>query len=99
MQTRVRSDRSRFYLERFRLRRVVDSPALLLAPIERPFERRVPAVPRYDGARFASIAAALEDKPEIFEHVTPASGSRDRREVVRALDRDRKARCFLNAAS
>lgn len=108
MEARVRGDRSRIYFEHFRLWRFVESLAFLLAGIERPFERRVPAVPRYEGARFASIDAALEDKPKFFEHLMAATGSCDRREIVRelnairarrALDRDPEGRYFINAAS
>jgi UbiD family decarboxylase len=49
-------------------------------------EASVPAPPRYEGARFASIAAALADGPKHFEELMAAVDSRDGREVVRALD-------------
>jgi 2,5-furandicarboxylate decarboxylase 1 len=49
-------------------------------------EMRVPAPPRFAGRRFASVAAALADGPKSFEDLMSALGSRDGREVVRALD-------------
>jgi UbiD family decarboxylase len=49
-------------------------------------ETRVPAPPRYTGARFASLAAALADGPKSFEQLMSAVGSRDGREIVRALE-------------
>jgi 2,5-furandicarboxylate decarboxylase 1 len=49
-------------------------------------EVRVPAPPRFAGRRFASIEAALADGPKFFEELMVAVGSRDGREVVRALE-------------
>ncbi|HEY6254738.1 MAG TPA: UbiD family decarboxylase [Xanthobacteraceae bacterium] len=49
-------------------------------------ETRVPAPPRYEGKRFASIEAALADGPKSFEQLMSALGSRDGREIVRALE-------------
>jgi 2,5-furandicarboxylate decarboxylase 1 len=49
-------------------------------------ETRVPAPPRFAGRRFASIEAALADGPKFFEELMSAVGSRDGREVVRALE-------------
>jgi len=59
----------------------------LLAPGEqRPLEYRVPAAPRYEGLRFASIEAALEDGPKYFEDLMAATGSADGREIVRWME-------------
>jgi UbiD family decarboxylase len=49
-------------------------------------ELRVPAPPRFEGKRFASLEAALTDGPKFFEDLMSALGSRDGREIVRALD-------------
>ena len=49
-------------------------------------ETRVPEPPRFEGKRFASIEAALADGPKFFEELMAAVGSRDGREIVRALD-------------
>ena len=49
-------------------------------------ETRVPEPPRFDGKRFASIEAALADGPKFFEELMAAVGSRDGREIVRALE-------------
>jgi UbiD family decarboxylase len=49
-------------------------------------ETRVPAPPRFAGRRFASIEAALADGPKYFEDLMSAVGSRDGRDVVRALE-------------
>ena len=59
----------------------------------------------YEGKRFRSIHAALEDGPKLFEELMAAVGSRDGREIVReldglrrkGLDRDDKGRYFLKA--
>jgi UbiD family decarboxylase len=67
-------------------------------------ETRVPEPPRFAGARFASIEAALNDGPKYFEELMTAVGSRDGREIVRelealrttlALDRDQDGRYFV----
>ncbi|WP_246013052.1 UbiD family decarboxylase [Pigmentiphaga humi] len=59
----------------------------LLAPGEvRPLDYRVPAAPRYEGRRFESLEAALEDGPKYFEELMSAIGSRDGREIVRWLE-------------
>ena len=49
-------------------------------------ETRVPEPPRFAGERFASIEAALADGPKSFEDLMAAVGSRDGRDVVRALE-------------
>jgi len=49
-------------------------------------EAMIPEPPRYEGARFAGVEAALADGPKHFEALMAALGSRDGREVVRALD-------------
>ncbi|MGP0092903.1 MAG: UbiD family decarboxylase [Xanthobacteraceae bacterium] len=68
-------------------------------------EARVPAPPRFAGERFPSVAAALADGPKFFEDLMSAVGSRDGREIVRALDdlrreglgRDADGRYFIKA--
>jgi 2,5-furandicarboxylate decarboxylase 1 len=52
-------------------------------------ETRVPAPPRFAGERFASLEAALADGPKSFEQLMSATGSRDGREIVRALEKMR----------
>jgi 2,5-furandicarboxylate decarboxylase 1 len=68
-------------------------------------ETRVPAPPRFEGRRFASVEAALADGPKFFEQLMTAVGSCDGREVVRALetlrdkarlDRDAEGRYFID---
>jgi len=49
-------------------------------------ETRVPAPPRFEGKRFASVKAALSDGPKHFEELMTAVGSRDGREIVRKLE-------------
>src|SRR5262245_10399956 len=49
-------------------------------------ETRVPEPPRFLGARFASVEAALAHGPKFFEELMAAVGSRDGREIVLALD-------------
>src|SRR5579864_5111404 len=49
-------------------------------------ETRVPGPPRFEGRRFASIAAALADGPKYFEELMTAVASRDGREIVRELE-------------
>jgi 3-polyprenyl-4-hydroxybenzoate decarboxylase len=49
-------------------------------------ETKIPEPPRFAGKRFASIAAALADGPKYFEELMTAVGSRDGREIVRALE-------------
>ena len=54
-------------------------------------ERSVPDVPKWQGKRFESIEAAMEDGPKYFEELMVAVASKDGREIVRALDVIRKA--------
>jgi 2,5-furandicarboxylate decarboxylase 1 len=54
-------------------------------------EATVPEPPSYDGARFGSLRAALEDGPKYFGQLMAATGSRDGREIVRELDGFRRA--------
>jgi 2,5-furandicarboxylate decarboxylase 1 len=70
-------------------------------------ETRVPEPPRFEGKRFASVAAALADGPKYFEQLMTAVGSRDGREIVReleflrtsvALDRDQDGRYVIKRA-
>src|SRR5262245_449273 len=49
-------------------------------------EARVPEPPRFAGQGFPSIAAALAHGPKTFEELMAAVGSRDGREIVRALE-------------
>jgi 2,5-furandicarboxylate decarboxylase 1 len=49
-------------------------------------ETRVPAPPRFAGERFASLETALAHGPKSFEQLMSATGSRDGREIVRALE-------------
>jgi UbiD family decarboxylase len=49
-------------------------------------ELQVPAPPTFKGRRFPSIEAALADGPKFFEDLMSATGSRDGRETVRALE-------------
>lgn len=71
-------------------------------------EARVPEPPRFDGKRFGSVGAALADGPKYFEQLMAATGSRDGREIVRALealragnvlDRDGEGRYLLRPAT
>ncbi|HWE15963.1 MAG TPA: UbiD family decarboxylase [Hyphomicrobiaceae bacterium] len=55
-------------------------------------ESQVPKAPDYAGERFGSLTAALQDGPKTFEQLMAATGSRDGREIVRALDDLRAAR-------
>ena len=67
------------------------------------WELATPTPPTYEGARFPSLRAALEDGPKRFEALMAALGSRDGREIVRELDtlrdkglqRDEQGRYFL----
>jgi len=54
-------------------------------------ESTIPEPPRFEGARFASVEAALEDGPKTFEALMAAAASRDGREVVLALEKLRDA--------
>jgi UbiD family decarboxylase len=62
-----------------------------------------PMPPKFEGKRFASLKAALDDGPKWFEELMVAVGSRDGREVVRelntlrdkGLERDDKGRYFI----
>lgn len=66
-------------------------------------ETRVPQPPRFAGARFPSVEAALAHGPKFFEDLMAAVGSRDGREIVLALDalrpkgldRDDEGRYFI----
>jgi 3-polyprenyl-4-hydroxybenzoate decarboxylase len=49
-------------------------------------ETRVPAPPHLVGPRFPSVEAALESGPKSFAELMAALGSRDGREIVRALE-------------
>jgi 2,5-furandicarboxylate decarboxylase 1 len=71
-------------------------------------ETKIPEPPRFAGRRFASIAAALADGPKYFEGLMAAVGSRDGREIVRALealrmrealDRDGEGRYFIKGGA
>ena len=45
-----------------------------------------PAAPRYEGKRFPSLEAALQDGPKYFEDLMAAMGTRDGRDVILLLD-------------
>ena len=49
-------------------------------------EAEIPEPPRYQGARFASVEAALREGPKFFENLMAAVGSDDGRDIVRALE-------------
>ncbi len=53
---------------------------------ERTIETIIPEPPRFEGRRTAAVDAALADGPKRFEELMAAVGSRDGREVVRALE-------------
>ena len=69
-------------------------------------ETRVSEPPRFEGARFPSVEAALAHGPKFFEQLMTAVGSRDGREIVRTLealrqsglDRDGDGRYFMPSA-
>jgi 2,5-furandicarboxylate decarboxylase 1 len=50
-------------------------------------EHAVPEAPSYEGKRFPSLKAALEDGPKGFQQLMAATGSRDGREIVRELEK------------
>jgi UbiD family decarboxylase len=52
----------------------------------RSIEHRVPAPPVFEGRRFDSLEAALEDGPKSFEQLMTSTGTRDGREIVRWLE-------------
>jgi UbiD family decarboxylase len=54
-------------------------------------ESQIPEVPKWQGKRFASIKAALDDGPKFFEELMVAVDSRDGREIVRDLEAEREA--------
>jgi UbiD family decarboxylase len=58
---------------------------------QRGIEATIPEPPRFEGARFASVEAALADGPKTFEALMAATASRDGREVVQALEALRTA--------
>jgi len=58
---------------------------------QRTLEAEIPEPPRYAGARFASIEAALRDGPKFFEELMAAVGSDDGREIVLMLEELRRA--------
>jgi UbiD family decarboxylase len=57
----------------------------------RSLESRVPEPPRFEGRGFDSLEAALADGPKFFVELMSATGSRDGREIVRALEELRVA--------
>ena len=70
-------------------------------------ESTIPEPPRFEGASFASVEAALAAGPKTFEALMAALASRDGREVVLALDalrsdgrlaRDKDGRYALRAS-
>jgi UbiD family decarboxylase len=57
----------------------------------RSIEHRIPEPPRFEGRRYASVEAALADGAKRFEELMAATGSRDGREIVVALEALRTA--------
>ena len=53
---------------------------------KRKLEAEIPEPPRYQGARFASVEAALREGPKFFENLMTAVGSEDGRDIVLALE-------------
>jgi UbiD family decarboxylase len=53
---------------------------------KRAIETEIPEPPRFAGARFASVEAALRDGPKYFEDLMAALGSDDGREIVLMLE-------------
>ena len=49
-------------------------------------EAEIPQPPRFAGARFAGVEAALRDGPKFFEDLMAAVGSDDGREIVLELE-------------
>jgi UbiD family decarboxylase len=91
LATRFQADRDLMVMEG--MRTVPIDPSLMAGfdltwPVgaSSKLELRVPAPPRFEGKRFASLEAALTDGPKFFEDLMSALGSRDGREIVRALD-------------
>jgi 2,5-furandicarboxylate decarboxylase 1 len=58
---------------------------------QKKLEAEIPAPPRYQGGRFPSVEAALNDGPKYFENLMTAVGSDDGREIVLELDALRRA--------
>jgi UbiD family decarboxylase len=52
----------------------------------RKIEAEIPEPPRFDGARFASVEAALRDGPKFFAALMAALGSEDGGDIVLALE-------------
>lgn len=59
--------------------------------LARSIESKIPEPPKFQGRRFDSVTAALEDGPKRFEELMVAIGTRDGREVVRDFDTLRAA--------
>ena len=56
----------------------------------RSLEAEIPEPPHFEGARFASVQAALGDGPKFFEDLMAAVGSDDGREIVLELEELRR---------
>jgi 3-polyprenyl-4-hydroxybenzoate decarboxylase len=96
--TRFQADRDLIVMDR--MRTVPIDPSLMGARVgakagfdltwplgaAQRLDMQVPAPPRFAGRRFPSIEAALADGPKSFEELMSAVGSRDGRDVVRALE-------------
>jgi 3-polyprenyl-4-hydroxybenzoate decarboxylase len=54
--------------------------------VGRKLEQEIPQPPRFEGERFASVEAALQDGPKFFENLVAALGSDDGRDIVLALE-------------
>ena len=59
--------------------------------LARSIESKIPEPPKFEGRRFDSVTAALEDGPKRFEELMAAIGTRDGREIVREFDTLRAA--------
>ena len=59
--------------------------------LKQGMDARLPAPPSYDGRRFDSLEAAFADGPKFFVELMSARGSRDGREIVRALEALRRS--------
>ena len=57
---------------------------------QKKLEAEIPEPPHYQGARFASVEAALRDGPKYFESLMTAMDSDDGREIVLALEELRR---------
>jgi hypothetical protein len=62
----------------------------LLPGRQRTLESEIPQPPSFEGARFASVEAALRDGPKFYSDLMAALGSDDGREIVLVLEELRR---------